>query len=307
MQVKRRINQFFGNILRKEKTQTEDTDEDEATTSSSAKSRQKGKNNQSYSYSQWDLIEHIAGDAIQDESSQRRKPLEENTIYSDGLAYFPDEILEDFNTEAQLRIDEIKKEKSFLKRSGSLLRRSLRRSKKKSKKGENEGDLEWQGMDQEESLSNVVQEINTTLLTVASFQDENVLHKALEHNAQSDNKNVFTSTFEEINEISIEKDLTVEYDFEEDQKYSQEEGRKGKLKSGLKRQASRLASKFQRNGGSMRLKSTVSVESFPNTSQRKSASFSTNVMAGSPKPGVTTITVHSQAGGLRRKLSFKVR
>lgn len=310
MQVKRRINQFFGNILRKDKLQAED--EEEPTSSSHVKNKQKEKSNQSYS--QWDLIENIAGEPIEDTLLPGSSSQGDKIIVSDGLAKYAESDEEFIDLDNENMNDSFgKKRKSFLKRSGSLLRRSLRRSKRKARiEKENDGDYQI-STDKSEVLTDVVQDINETLLAVAAFGDE---YSQFEENSDNEQKKypkreiLFEKSAAVIHNADVH-DAPCDQREQIEEAWNQNEKKVG-LGTGLKRQASRLASKFQRSpgSGSVRLKSTASMESFSKPHKNKSSSFSINPISPSPSLSPTCPTPNpdlKRTSSFKRKLSFKVR
>ncbi|CAL8083077.1 unnamed protein product [Orchesella dallaii] len=278
MQVKSKINRFFGNILRKENVEAEEAHQSELTKS---KKKSNKKNNQSYS--QWDLMEHIAVD------TGKESPImfEEKSIFSDGLALDSLDVCNEEYYEEPV-LETLPKRKSFLKRSSSLLRRSMKRSKRKEVANHSPETLTISPG----SVANIVQQINETLLEVAGFSGE-----VSESSAQIVKSKPLVET-------SFQKDSNDQCfeDWHHEQDIFMEEKKPG-LTNGLKRQASKLVSKFQRTSGSMRLKSANSVDSFPKSTatQKRSASFTS--IKGENEPNMTI----KRGGSLRRKLSFKVR
>lgn len=302
MQVKRRINRFFGIILRREKS---DHSEDEKDQSSSPKGKKKWNNQ---SYSQWDLMEHIADDSIQDEGCRQGQD-ENKIIYSDGLALDSLQSNSEPDNDVQI-VESSLKRKSFLRRSGSFLRRSMSRKSKKEKADHNNQSTSspFCGNDHDEDLTLIVKEINETLIEVATFGEETLGHHSCtpspttSHNADTlpdtCDQNLPAETV--YNNWLIEE----EKNYELQAKLSKKVG----LTTGLKRQASKLASKFQRNkNGSLRLKPGTSMDSFPTaklTRRNRSASFSASnvhIEKNYEDCGI------SRVSSLRRRISFKVR
>jgi len=280
MQVKRRINRFFGNILRKENQETEENQVE------LPKSKKKSSKKNNHSYSQWDLMEHIAVDT----GRESQIIFEEKSIYSDGLAL---DSLEEYNEEYhENELEVVPKRKSFFKRSGSLLRRSMRRSSRKVAVNQNQNPETFHVGPG--SLANIVKQINETLIEVAGFSGD------ISENRES-NDAPSTPLDSSFGEDSIDP-------FMEDLWHNEQcteiivTDKKPGIKNGLKRQASKLASKFQRTSGSMRLKTATSIDSFPKSSValQRSASFTT-LKKVNEQEGL------KRGSSLRRKLSFKVR
>lgn len=297
MQVKKRINRFFGNILRRDKLQELEDEEPP-----SPKQRRKPKNTQSYS--QWDLIDNSFESSLEEDFVQGNTQPNLDTIYSDGLLHRDDEAVQALamDTVDFKENEDIEKRKSFLKRSGNFLRKSLRRSKKLAKQSEDDDEtLKWRGREREiGSLLNVVQEINTTTVEVAQFgyiNSPNTENSSTVHV----HENPFETNFEGLSE-----DFGLQKDYRENMEVAQNEdcsesGKKPGLRKGLRRQASLLVSKFHKSPGSIRLKSSVSMESF---ADGKTSS------PDATTPGQNSSELQcrvEKTSSFKRRLSFKVK